>query len=888
MRNNKIANFVFLVFSLFLFNCALGGDMFTPQSGDKSIEILGKIFGGLVNGGSADPFVAGIKVFNGAVLIIGGILVFYTVFSGTINTAHDGEMLGKKFSSVWIPIRYSVGTAVVLPVIGGGYCVMQAIVMWLVVQGIGLADQVWSSFMTVDSFKQMTKAQLTAPSLVKQGLDTFVQQSCVDIAENITSQGSDASDTLKLKNLKFGITKTDGLTTTMYQYGEKSGTYDPNICGETTFPKYTIPPMNGKSGLVNNMISAIEATQKMTAANAKAQVALENFIIAIQPYAAKQATSDTAIDMAPVLTEIHKFENNLRDIGSDYALSMDDGNVLLSSAKQDGWFSAGNFFNKIIQTMELAQRAQFKPESTGLKNFNVSSINDQFQAKMQVVQKAIDNSGLAYQFTWGIGNFEGGSNTNWSDIIKEKVLGKMDLGVMLKKLTTQVYSGYAWNDGEHPLLASQRMGGWIFGIATALAIGYGALLLVGGLHTGIATGLGSLMTITLPPMWFAGSLLKWVLPNVPYIVWNANVIGWLVLVVEACIAAPIWAVMHLTPTGHDLMGSGQQGYRLVLSLLLRPVLMIFGFVSAIVLIGFVGQIVDNTFADYFVSSQVDDNFFMMIVGNTIMLPILYFGIILKMCLEALKLIHVIPDQILRWLGNSAEMLGGMVSNMSGDQALAAGVAAGKMTGQAGDMLQKGIEGIKNDNFQGKSHGESMKNSIAKMAQQNSRMGMGSAANGGEGYDKQRFNQAFADAMRVVGGSDSKSGQKFEQDLSDLIKTDPSKSEYEHMNNLMEESLSQKFGYGSGHNIGIMSGGFSGPSFDKNVGMYKKFAGSMKKDGMSSGEIRQAIRSINENSASDFENSKHSVKNGGDLGLADFTKGHFEKFEAVRRDTLAKD
>ena len=54
------------------------------------------------------PLVSAISTFNGAVLIIGGILATYTLLAGTLGTAHDGEMLGKKFSSVWIPIRYSL------------------------------------------------------------------------------------------------------------------------------------------------------------------------------------------------------------------------------------------------------------------------------------------------------------------------------------------------------------------------------------------------------------------------------------------------------------------------------------------------------------------------------------------------------------------------------------------------------------------------------------------------------------------------------------------------------------------------------------------------------------------------------------------------------------
>jgi hypothetical protein len=69
----------------------------------------------------------------------------YTIIAGTMSTAHDGELLGKKWSSIWIPIRTCIGTAAILPTMKG-FCGAQAIVVWLAIQGIGLADIVWPQF----------------------------------------------------------------------------------------------------------------------------------------------------------------------------------------------------------------------------------------------------------------------------------------------------------------------------------------------------------------------------------------------------------------------------------------------------------------------------------------------------------------------------------------------------------------------------------------------------------------------------------------------------------------------------------------------------------------------------------------------------------------------
>ncbi|TPQ45581.1 hypothetical protein C2U71_12065 [Burkholderia ubonensis] len=101
------------------------------------------LFGPVVDG-SSSPLSGVLGAFNASVLFLGGIFAAYTILAGTMSTAHDGE-LGKKWSSMWIPVRTSVGTAAILPTLKG-FCAAQAIVVWLAIQGIGLADTVWSQF----------------------------------------------------------------------------------------------------------------------------------------------------------------------------------------------------------------------------------------------------------------------------------------------------------------------------------------------------------------------------------------------------------------------------------------------------------------------------------------------------------------------------------------------------------------------------------------------------------------------------------------------------------------------------------------------------------------------------------------------------------------------
>lgn len=124
-----------------------GSLSFNPPETDYSVIFLGNIFGivdGVLHGSGSQIMGSMFGVFNAAVLALGGIVVMYTLVVGTMNTAQEGQMLGQKWSSIWIPVRATIGLAFLIPK-SSGYCLMQIFIMWVVVQGVGAADKVWNS-----------------------------------------------------------------------------------------------------------------------------------------------------------------------------------------------------------------------------------------------------------------------------------------------------------------------------------------------------------------------------------------------------------------------------------------------------------------------------------------------------------------------------------------------------------------------------------------------------------------------------------------------------------------------------------------------------------------------------------------------------------------------
>ena len=135
------------VFFPALVQAAGGALSFAPPTSDVSVVFLSNIFGvvdGVLSGTGSQILGTIFGVFNAAVLALGGIVIMYTLMVSTVNTAHEGQMLGKKWSSMWVPVRSTLGLSLLIPK-ASGYCLMQTFFMWVVLQGVGAADKVWEA-----------------------------------------------------------------------------------------------------------------------------------------------------------------------------------------------------------------------------------------------------------------------------------------------------------------------------------------------------------------------------------------------------------------------------------------------------------------------------------------------------------------------------------------------------------------------------------------------------------------------------------------------------------------------------------------------------------------------------------------------------------------------
>lgn len=129
-------------------------NLFSFAAQDKSLYYLYSIFGAM--GGVINPpnqnlptstyniLGAMFKVFNSMILAVGALVILYVTVVGVIQTAHEGEFMGKKWNNIWIFVRIVFGIALMVPG-ATGYCAIQFIFMWIIVQGVGAADSIWTA-----------------------------------------------------------------------------------------------------------------------------------------------------------------------------------------------------------------------------------------------------------------------------------------------------------------------------------------------------------------------------------------------------------------------------------------------------------------------------------------------------------------------------------------------------------------------------------------------------------------------------------------------------------------------------------------------------------------------------------------------------------------------
>jgi len=156
----------------------------------------------------------------------------------------------------------------------------------------------------------------------------------------------------------------------------------------------------------------------------------------------------------------------------------------------------------------------------------------------------------------------------------------------------------------------------------------------------------------------AGIILFYVIPLTPFMYFFLAAGRWVKSIFEAMIAVPLWAMAHIRIDGTGLPGVAGNGYFLVFEIFLRPVLTLFGLLASMATYGALMVIFNDVFdlvVDNLANNDItiaDPDYIDEFRGVVDMFfyTILYAIVAYMMAMASFKLIDLIPDSILRWMG----------------------------------------------------------------------------------------------------------------------------------------------------------------------------------------------------------------------------------------------
>lgn len=658
------------------------GGQFAPPPDDPSLTLLREIFGNLVDyvvggAGAGDlanngtVMAAGFEIFNVAVLFLGMIFVAYASIIGVINTAHDGEFLGRKMSSIWVPLRTFAGSALLLP-LAGGYSAIQIIVMWLALQGVGIGDHVWTAMLTrIDQGGMVGHPNI--PDARPLAANVFRFEVC-RAAMNKQFAESGRGERVTVEAMQRFITSwvptneavslgAGPATNTGYVpvkipvtswYWTSTGYIGGTVCGGLSWEE-SAQSQEGNARYLD--LTGIY--------NAHTQ-AVSDMIKRLRPVAesvvAGQKPAPGAIEQAA-----YTYESMLQQASRSAvdASNQSGRGAFVDFAKNGGWLHAGAYYNHIIQlndAVQLSVNAMPTSNSIDIDSKETEDALIGYRDAMAVAEEFLkqrgDSANQAYNVELDAEGCLYPLPTTW-DALKRCLSKPAIWGI--EQMTQEMAGANTSHVAQVKNIGDTIMSaGWaiigISAIGSGLADSKASEWTIGlGFNIGSALkSLSGFLSFLVLAILSAGMAMAFYVPMIPFIAWITGVIKWVVSVTEALIAAPIFAAAHIHPDGDDSIGRAGPGYMIILSMICRPVLMLFGLLASIAVAQPIAHLANNLFMLAVKGSMHDSA---NGIGAFVAYCVIY-AIIMTTVLHAIfSLIHFIPDNGLRFMGSAIGMHG---------------------------------------------------------------------------------------------------------------------------------------------------------------------------------------------------------------------------------------
>lgn len=647
------------------------------------------------------------ETYSYAMLIVAGFLVMYHLLGIVAGTAHSGKVGGGLMHSIWAPMRLILAIGMLVPVGLNGLNSGQVVVAQVAKWGSALGSNVWMAF--ASGFSANAGIMLIAPPLpqVTPLLHDALKILVCQVGYNKISAASGGSFSV----VPTAWTPIPGSTdiTKSFNYESGVGTDgDSRACGAIHMPNPDYSPSGDGTEYLGSMLSIASAPAIRSALLWAHANALENqmnaggelYDLAVEIYeSADSANTNNDLELAELLTFNDAVLKYRTDLGAGIIAAIDATGMtpaaMVDDATRRGWVSAAVWFNTVARVNGmLVDYAQEVPVAT--PEF-VNRATDGTLDTIKTALQSVDES-LASMVTWSpgagvtleepdylqaIGGSSGGNSAfesqlkvmaaNFAKVLGTTAVSKDEVSGALIATTTVPTSSLKLNTAN-PLAELSAMGNRIIMLAfqtvktldcnktQAAKAATGDNSRGSGSCRGVSQmgSMGStLMAIIGGSIVSAGVTLAYVLPMIPFIRFMFGILSWILTLFESVIAIPVVALAHISMDGEGLSGPMARGaYLLLLQLFVRPTLMVFGLIIALLIFNLM-IVALNEFYSMAVRSAEGGGSMSAVAG--VVYTVMYGALAYAFANASFKAIDQVPEQVLRWIG------GNQVSGVDGTQ-----------------------------------------------------------------------------------------------------------------------------------------------------------------------------------------------------------------------------
>lgn len=645
------------------------------------------------------------------VSVMVGFWVVLSVFSGAVS----GNVQHKNINGAWAPLRFSLGTTLLVPT-GGGYSIVQVLVLYVVMNVWAGASVAWNSAATALKQSRLTGVPpIVMPHIISLEANIAKMESCKVYfdTENqlMQSQGSPLV-TIKPKWYGGGTSSSGDVLdvpTLSYDRVDSNGNVlSPGYCG-TVKVSLLYNSSSGTGASQNDSLSQFSQELSTATVNANksaidgmrhslepiisqaANIALNTRAIVagagatLTPQDALNAVTNGQSDLQQFYAEnknqpvliAQQYQTQLQDaLQPSMNLSASQQSIIKASTNE-GWWGAGQYLENITQFVETLNAAFASTPATNVPKIDSSTMGAATSADLTKIQNFVSK--------YVSDSVNGVITDNRQNLAPGGVLQDLK-GLEFTKALQQLFLTSVNNNGDQdPLvllpavgdflegtgwnMLVQYNGGWIGKLLSAFHVGFDGSKKAGEEALG-----GLVIESTLPdglvnPVAFsliaAGMFLTIVIPMMPAVFWLVFAFSSIISCLMLVAAAPIWAVGHAMPEGEGFAGAyGHRGYLVLLGVAAKPLLGVGGLFLALGLLSEVGGIIIDQFkhiSQNAVGTGIEG--IPKIIVEFIFWILVYFELMWK----GLELISHGPDFALKLIGSGAEAAGeaNVVSKVQG-------------------------------------------------------------------------------------------------------------------------------------------------------------------------------------------------------------------------------